>query len=72
MKTVVPLAPPILADADPEATAALASFARRASAYLTLTKPRIAVMVLITVATGYIAGARTMVYPATLLGSTLR
>lgn len=69
MKSVAPLAPPILADADPETTAALASVARRASAYVALTKPRIAVMVLITVATGYVAGARTMVYPATMLGA---
>jgi protoheme IX farnesyltransferase len=67
MKTAVPLSSR-LTDGLPEA--ALDAIARRASAYLTLTKPRITVMVLVTVATGFLLGARTTVYPPTWLGTS--
>ncbi len=66
MKTAVPIASTILAEPHP----ALATAGRKTSAYVELTKPRIALMVLITVAIGYIAGARTVVYPATSFGRT--
>jgi protoheme IX farnesyltransferase len=44
--------------ADPDADAILAVMGRRLAAYVALTKPRIVVMVLVTVATGYWLGAR--------------
>jgi protoheme IX farnesyltransferase len=69
MKTLVPLSSPLLADDHPEARAAIATLGRKSSAYLTLTKPRIAVMVLITVATGFLLGARGSTYPPSLLGT---
>lgn len=68
MKSTSMLAP-LVSDAPPEARA-LAWVARRASAYLALTKPRITVMVLITVATGFLLGARTTAYPPTWLGTS--
>jgi protoheme IX farnesyltransferase len=67
MKTAIPLASP-LADALPRA--ALASIGRRAAAYVALCKPRITVMVLVTVATGFLLGARTTVYPPSWLGTS--
>jgi protoheme IX farnesyltransferase len=70
VKSAVPLSHTLLADSHPVVRAALASAARRASAYLALTKPRIAVMVLITVATGFVVGARSMTYPSGFLGTT--
>ena len=70
MKVLVPLSSPILADTHPEAHALMATLSRKSSAYLTLTKPRIAVMVLITVATGFVLGARGSTYPPTLLGTS--
>ncbi len=70
MKAVVPLTSPLLNDPHPEAHAALATLGRKASYYLTLTKPRIAVMVLITVATGFLLGARGSTYPPSLLGTS--
>jgi protoheme IX farnesyltransferase len=56
-----------LGDSLPDA--ALDSAGRRASAYLALTKPRITVMVLVTVATGFLLGSRTTVYPPGWLGT---
>ena len=70
MKTAVPLSSSLLADPNPEANAALASASHKISAYLTMTKPRIIVMELITVATGFLVGARGTAYPPTVLGST--
>ena len=64
MKAVVPISSPLLAQNS------LAALGRKASWYLTLTKPRIAVMVLITVATGFLLGARGSTYPPTLLGTS--
>jgi protoheme IX farnesyltransferase len=68
VKTAVPLAS-LVADTRSEARA-VAWVARRASAYLALTKPRITVMVLVTVATGFLLGARTTVYPPSWLGTS--
>ncbi len=71
MKTALPFPPPLLADAPPEAMA-LASAGRRASAFVALTKPRIAVMVLVTVAAGFLLGARSVSVsnPPSFLGET--
>lgn len=55
MKMAVPLMSPTLAD--PALVAVDIDVRSRLSAFLALTKPRIAVMVLVTVATGYILGA---------------
>ena len=67
MKAVAPmLSAPPLAEARPE----ISGLARRLAIYATLTKPRIALMVLITVATGYIVGTRGLVYPPRLFGPT--
>jgi protoheme IX farnesyltransferase len=52
------------------AQAVLADAGGRLSAYLALTKPRIGVMVLVTVATGFFLGARGASHPSTL-GLTL-
>ena len=65
MKTVATLDHPGLADAPTDA--AWAAAGGKAAAYLALTKPRIAVMVLVTVATGFVLGARQATHPATLL-----
>jgi len=67
VKTAVPLSASLLSDSPPDAHVALVSLGRKASAYLTLTKPRIVLMVLITVATGFLLGARGSTYPPTLL-----
>ena len=60
MKTVVPLAPTVALPADHRpATSALLSESRsKLAAYVALTKPRITLMVLITMGTGFILGAR--------------
>jgi protoheme IX farnesyltransferase len=50
-----------------QARAVLADAGGRLSAYLALTKPRIAVLVLVTVATGFLLGARGAAHPSTLL-----
>jgi len=55
VKMAVPLMSPTLAD--PALVAVDIDVRSRLSAFLALTKPRIAVMVLVTVATGYILGA---------------
>ena len=66
MKTAVSLGRPVLADArapmPPWPTPAA-----RLAAYVALTKPRIAVMVLVTVAAGFLLGARGASHPSTLL-----
>jgi protoheme IX farnesyltransferase len=49
------------------AEVALVRAGGRLSAYLALTKPRIGVMVLVTVATGFVLGARAASHPSTLL-----
>ena len=67
MKSAVSLGPPVLAEPSAEADAALARAGRKGAAYLALTKPRIGVMVLITVATGFVLGARRASHPMTLL-----
>jgi protoheme IX farnesyltransferase len=48
------------------AEAVLADASGRLAAYLALTKPRIGVMVLVTVATGFLLGARGAAHPSTL------
>ncbi len=52
-------------DACPTATA-LADAGGRLAAFVALTKPRIAVMVLVTVATGFLLGARGACAPVDL------
>jgi heme o synthase len=77
VKTVVSLAPTVILPADPHpAGPALPSEARgKLAAYVALTKPRITLMVLITMGTGFILGARGHNAPRTfalaLLGTAL-
>lgn len=64
MKTAVTYAQPVLASASTEA--ALAAAGNKVAAYVSLTKPRIVVMVLVTVGVGFLLGARGSAHPATL------
>ena len=64
MKTAVTYAQPVLASASTEA--ALAAVGNKVAAYVSLTKPRIVVMVLVTVGVGFLLGARGSAHPATL------
>ena len=64
MKTAVTYAQPALASASTEA--ALAAAGNKVAAYVSLTKPRIVVMVLVTVGVGFLLGARGSAHPATL------
>ena len=64
MKTAVTYARPVLASASTEA--ALAAAGNKVAAYVSLTKPRIVVMVLVTVGVGFLLGARGSAHPATL------
>jgi protoheme IX farnesyltransferase len=72
LKTAVSLGNPGLVTARPEAVVAAAG---KAAAYLSLTKPRIVIMVLVTVGVGFLLGARKSAHPATfactLLGTAL-
>jgi heme o synthase len=65
----------VLAEPEARAQAVLADAGSRLAAYVALTKPRIAVMVLVTVATGFLLGARGAAHPSalflTLLGTGL-
>ncbi len=69
MKSAATLSQTVLAE--PNAESALAAAGSRLSAYVALTKPRIVVMVLITVATGFWLGARTVLLPSRSLGPLL-
>lgn len=64
MKTAVTYARPVLASTSTEA--ALAAAGNKVAAYVSLTKPRIVVMVLVTVGVGFLLGARGSAHPATL------
>jgi len=64
LKTAVTYAQPVLASASTEA--ALAAVGNKVAAYVSLTKPRIVVMVLVTVGVGFLLGARGSAHPATL------
>jgi protoheme IX farnesyltransferase len=64
LKTAVTCAQPVLASASTEA--ALAAAGNKVAAYISLTKPRIVVMVLVTVGVGFLLGARGSAHPATL------
>jgi len=64
LKTAVTYAQPVLASASTEA--ALAAAGNKVAAYVSLTKPRIVVMVLVTVGVGFLLGARGSAHPATL------
>ncbi len=57
----------ILAEPETRAQAVLADAGGRLAAYLELTKPRIGIMVLVTVATGFLLGARGGAHPSTLI-----
>src|SRR5947209_1366959 len=71
----VSLAPPVISGARQERSLVDLDLRSRISAYVTLTKPRIALMVLITVAVGFVLGANGPVSPfrlfLTLLGTGL-
>ena len=56
MKTAVSYGHPVIAG--PATEAALAAAGVRAAAYFSLTKPRIVLMVLVTVGVGFLLGAR--------------
>ncbi len=75
MKTAVTLDPPLLAGTRPEPPLVEADARSRVLAMVALTKPRIAVMVLVTVATGYVLGAHGSISVArlflTLVGTAL-
>ncbi|WP_240906922.1 heme o synthase [Paludisphaera rhizosphaerae] len=60
-----------LAAAPPSDVAALDEIGGRMSAFLTLTKPRIVIMELITVGVGFLLGARGSAHPATFLATLL-
>ena len=64
MKSLASLDQPLLAV--PESGAVLPAIGGRLSAYLSLTKPRLVLLVLVTVAVGYLLGARDGAYPTTL------
>ncbi|MGC8640366.1 MAG: heme o synthase [Isosphaeraceae bacterium] len=64
MKTAVSYVEPVLESCSAEAL--LSAALGKAAAYFSLTKPRIVVMVLITVGVGFILGARGSAHPATL------
>jgi len=64
LKTAVTYARPALASTSTEA--ALAAAGNKVAAYVSLTKPRIVVMVLVTVGVGFLLGARGSAHPATL------
>lgn len=66
MKTAMPLIPPIA-----DASLVSVSDTSRISAFVSLTKPRIAIMVLMTVAVGYVLGARGSAHPLGLALSLL-
>jgi heme o synthase len=63
LKTAVTYAQPVLASST---EAALAAAGNKVAAYVSLTKPRIVVMVLVTVGVGFLLGARGSAHPATL------
>ena len=67
MKTAI-LAEPVRT----KPAAVLADAGGRLAAYVALTKPRIAVMVLVTVATGFLLGARGAANPSTLAADPAR
>jgi heme o synthase len=75
VKMAVSLAPPVMSGPRPEPSLVDLDFRARMSAYATLTKPRIVLMVLITVAVGFILGANGPFSPVrlvlTLLGTGL-
>ena len=75
MKMAVSLAPPVISGPAPSRRWSTLTLRARISAYATLTKPRIALMVLITVAVGFVLGANGPVSPSrlflTLLGTGL-
>jgi protoheme IX farnesyltransferase len=57
----------VLSEPQVQAEVVLADAGGRLAAYVALTKPRIGVMVLVTVATGFLLGARGAAHPPTLL-----
>ncbi len=67
MKTAVPFGPsvPVRPDSASAAETALAVASGKLAAFVALTKPRIAIMVLVTVATGFFLGARGASNPST-------
>ena len=69
MKTALPLGPTVLlADVDPEANDPLVAPAvARLPLLVSMTKPRLTTLVLVTVATGFLLGARGSASPLTLL-----
>ncbi len=66
MKTAAPLAPPLIVEPR-EADDTCPSLGAKLAGLIALTKPRIAVMVLLTVAVGFVLGARGSANPAAML-----
>ena len=64
MKTAISLAQPVLETSTTQAT--LEAIWARLAAYVALAKPRIVLMVLVTVGVGFLLGARGSAHPATL------
>ena len=71
MKTALPLENVIPIRTEHPAETVLVEAGGRLAAFVALTKPRITFMVLVTVATGFILGARRASNPSTLLLTTL-
>ena len=73
MKTAVSIGPsvPIRSETASSAETALVDAGGRLAAFVALTKPRIGVMVLVTVATGFLLGARGSALPSTLIMTML-
>ena len=67
MKTAEMLASPVLIESRSEPTLVDLDFRGRLAAYVALTKPRISVMVLVTVAVGFVLGAPGSISPVKLL-----
>ena len=69
MKSVASLDRPLFASSEPGAV--LSAAGSRFAAYLSLTKPRLVLLVLVTVAVGFLLGARGSAHPATLTATLL-
>ncbi len=64
MKSLASVEQPLLSGTAPDAL--LAALVGRASAYMSLTKPRLVLLVLVTVAVGFFLGSRQSGHPLTL------
>ena len=69
MKSVASIDQPLLTR--PAPVAVLAAAESRVAAFVSLTKPRLVFLVLVTVAVGFLLGARGTMVPTTALAATL-